>query len=240
MSFVNSLMCGPTFQAKTLTATSAPFWFIVRAIKEFVEEEGELPVSGSVPDMTATPEYYVELQRIYKEKAAKDTESVASRVRELLDGVGLPAEYVDEGDITRACANANYMRVVRTKSLAEEIEKPVLSDDVVSEPVEMLGWTIEGEKAQLAARNQLPFTWYYSLMACDLFTAKHGRIPGYTDDSVRTFACTGIRVPRVLTRAVTRVQVEADGTELKTFAAEVAEAAKIDAAYITEDHLAEW
>ena len=49
-----------------ITAESHPFWIVARAMKEFVANEGRgnLPVNGSIPDMTADTKSYVALQRM--------------------------------------------------------------------------------------------------------------------------------------------------------------------------------
>mmetsp|Transcript_11041 Transcript_11041/g.46018 ORF Transcript_11041/g.46018 Transcript_11041/m.46018 type:complete len:167 (+) Transcript_11041:1006-1506(+) len=56
------------------------FWLFVASLKKFVEEEGRLPVSGKLPDMTSDTESYVGLQRIYQSKSRKDAEKLASYV----------------------------------------------------------------------------------------------------------------------------------------------------------------
>lgn len=41
------------------------FWLLASALAKFVEKEGTLPVSGKVPDMTSTTDFYITLQNIY-------------------------------------------------------------------------------------------------------------------------------------------------------------------------------
>lgn len=50
-----------------ITAESRPFWITARAVKEFVANEGRgnLPVNGSIPDMTSDTKSYVALQKMY-------------------------------------------------------------------------------------------------------------------------------------------------------------------------------
>lgn len=45
---------------------SKPFWIMAKAVQDFVEKEGEgcLPLSGSIPDMTAETEKYIALQQV--------------------------------------------------------------------------------------------------------------------------------------------------------------------------------
>ncbi len=74
-----------------LTPKSEEFWFIARAVKEFVAEHGVLPVRGAIPDMFSDSERYIQLQNVYKEKAASDADEVLTKVRDLLEAVGRPA-----------------------------------------------------------------------------------------------------------------------------------------------------
>ena len=62
--------------ADTISATSSSFWVLAHALREFVNREGRLPVSGAVPDMFSDSERYIQLQGIYKEKAREDMEQV--------------------------------------------------------------------------------------------------------------------------------------------------------------------
>ena len=62
--------------AETMSATSSSFWVLAHALREFVNREGRLPVSGAVPDMFSDSERYIQLQGIYREKAREDMEQV--------------------------------------------------------------------------------------------------------------------------------------------------------------------
>ena len=49
--------------------------FLVRALDIFLGEgDGLLPLSGQIPDLTATTEQYVQLQQAYQAKARADLE----------------------------------------------------------------------------------------------------------------------------------------------------------------------
>lgn len=45
---------------------SKPFWIMAKAVRDFVENEGEgcLPLCGSIPDMTAETGKYIALQQM--------------------------------------------------------------------------------------------------------------------------------------------------------------------------------
>lgn len=64
-----------------------PYWVLVAALRRFVEGEGRglLPLEGSIPDMHASTQLYLDLQRLYREKAEADVDAgAAGRGRGLL------------------------------------------------------------------------------------------------------------------------------------------------------------
>lgn len=50
------------------------YWLLASALARFVELEGALPLSGKLPDMTSTTDFYITLQNIYQDKAHADLE----------------------------------------------------------------------------------------------------------------------------------------------------------------------
>uniref|UniRef100_A0A803VAD6 NEDD8-activating enzyme E1 regulatory subunit n=1 Tax=Ficedula albicollis TaxID=59894 RepID=A0A803VAD6_FICAL len=73
-----------------LTEQSSSFWILVRALKEFVANEGQgsLPVRGTIPDMIADSSKFIKLQNVYREKAKKDIAAVGSHAAKLLQSLG--------------------------------------------------------------------------------------------------------------------------------------------------------
>lgn len=65
----HALLC-VTSQERTLAPTSDKFWFVARAVAEFVDNEGDgsLPLCAELADVTSTTEWYMRLQRIYSDK----------------------------------------------------------------------------------------------------------------------------------------------------------------------------
>jgi len=61
-SDVTAILSDPKTQ---LTPTSTSFWIIARAVSEFVQNHGTLPVAGVVPDMKADTKKYVTMQKMY-------------------------------------------------------------------------------------------------------------------------------------------------------------------------------
>mgnify|MGYP001371961244 CR=1 FL=1 len=64
---VQSILDNPKANAETVTAETSNFWLMAAAVREFVNKEGQgkLPLVGTIPDMTAETETYIELQNMY-------------------------------------------------------------------------------------------------------------------------------------------------------------------------------
>lgn len=55
-----------------LSSSNDDFWIMARALKQFVDQEGRLPIQGTIPDMISMPDFYLTLQRIYLAKSEED------------------------------------------------------------------------------------------------------------------------------------------------------------------------
>ncbi|VDP96435.1 unnamed protein product [Trichobilharzia regenti] len=68
-----------------LTITAVKFWRLVRALSDFIEQEGEgqLPVRGSLPDMISDSHRYLKLLSIYRERSEWAVERLASRLTQV-------------------------------------------------------------------------------------------------------------------------------------------------------------
>lgn len=94
-----------------LSSDSANFWIIANAIKLFHEKNTVLPLPGSVPDMKATSEGYIQLQNLYKAKARKDVAEVTQTVRSLEKGLNRSSS-IEQSEIEAFCKNASHVRVL--------------------------------------------------------------------------------------------------------------------------------
>lgn len=81
------------------------FWTLVSALKEFVNQYGCLPVNGKVPDMTATSEFYITLQRIYQNKAKDDREKLYTILTKQAEEKGLMDLLFEEDEVKTFCEN---------------------------------------------------------------------------------------------------------------------------------------
>ena len=94
-----------------ITSDSANFWVIANAIKTFFDTHSVLPLPGSVPDMKATSEGYIKLQKIYKAKARKDVAEVTASVRKLEKSLSRTTP-IERSEIEAFCKNASHVRVL--------------------------------------------------------------------------------------------------------------------------------
>ncbi|KAH8681610.1 ThiF family protein [Xylariales sp. PMI_506] len=104
------------------------FWVIAKAIKQFYDKHGCLPLSGSLPDMKAESNVYVKLQSIYKAKARKDALEVLELTRAMPGG-----ENIDPGEVEMFCKNASFVKLVNatagTRDLATVLEAENANDE---------------------------------------------------------------------------------------------------------------
>jgi amyloid beta precursor protein binding protein 1 len=155
-------------KAINITDKSDEFWILAAALREFVDNEGkgDLPLSGTIPDMTADTTGYIALQRIYHEKAAADVAAVAHRVDGILSKIGR-VSIVSPDSVKKFCKNARFLKVVRYRSLEEEYTPETAKTSILSQQLEMPDSNI---------------VYYVLLRACDRFYATHSRYPGFFDD----------------------------------------------------------
>ncbi|KAF3686539.1 NEDD8-activating enzyme E1 regulatory subunit APP-BP1 Amyloid protein-binding protein 1 [Channa argus] len=149
-----------------LNPTKTPsFWVMLRAVMEFVHNEGNgsLPVRGTIPDMIADSQRFINLQNVYRKKAMQDAAAVSKHVECLLKSVGKPPESISEQDIKLFCKNASFLRVVHCRSLAEEYSVDSVNKDEITSCMD----NPDGE-----------MVFYLMLRAVDRFYQQHSRYPG--------------------------------------------------------------
>uniref|UniRef100_A0A3Q2D3G3 NEDD8-activating enzyme E1 regulatory subunit n=1 Tax=Cyprinodon variegatus TaxID=28743 RepID=A0A3Q2D3G3_CYPVA len=152
-------------QCSNITVQSSSFWMMLRAVKEFVYNEGNgsLPVRGTIPDMIADSQKFINLQNVYREKSLQDAAAVSKHVERLLQSVGKPVESISEKDIKLFCKNAAFLRVVRCRSLAEEYHVDSINKDEITSCME-------------SPDSEMVF--YLMIRAVDRFYQLHSRYPG--------------------------------------------------------------
>ncbi|PXF47707.1 NEDD8-activating enzyme E1 regulatory subunit [Gracilariopsis chorda] len=158
----------PRPAAHRIAEQQARFWLIAAAVNMFVNEAGRLPVRGSLPDMTADTESYLNLQRIYSEKAHKDAKRVLHFVHAIVDERGLDLD-VDDALVISFCTNVHAIRVHSTSSISDELDD--WNVDAFKEAA-----MLEGGLDPSGTGKASPY--YPILRAVDLFHRANGRYPG--------------------------------------------------------------
>lgn len=136
------------------------------------DSHGLIPLSGSIPDMTADTESYINLQTIYRQKALNDADVVYKRAQQHLQDLNLPSELITDKEVKLFCREFASISVLRGSCIADEYEKPLVN--VIASEVE-------------AATNS-SMDIYVALRALDRFESEHGTMPG-TVPCVRFMMC---------------------------------------------------
>lgn len=87
------------------------FWIFVKALKNFVEINGSLPLPGSLPDMVSDTQSYIKLQTIYRNKAIQDQELFTTEVMKLLHSLNLSPDATTQDSIKAFCKNSQLLFV---------------------------------------------------------------------------------------------------------------------------------
>ncbi|VAI24155.1 unnamed protein product [Triticum turgidum subsp. durum] len=154
-----------------VNSSSSDFWVLVSALKEFIPNEGngELPLEGTIPDMTSLTEYYVSLQKIYQAKAESDCLAMEHRVKSILKRIGRDPESISRAYIKTFCKNTRKLKVCRYRSMEEEFSSPVLS---------------EVQKYFADEDSCYAMNFYVLLRAVDRLAASYSRLPGIFDSEI--------------------------------------------------------
>ncbi|CAM9385253.1 unnamed protein product [Discosporangium mesarthrocarpum] len=158
-------------QAAELTASTADFWVMARAMKQFIDGPGEglPPLGGEIPDMTADTEYFIMLQTIYQEKAAKDASVVAQLVGDYLEAMGRPRDSISADTITHFCKNSRNLLTRTMTTLQDELCPDADAKEEIKDCLEDLD---PGQP------EQTPLVWYLALRGAERFRARKGHYPG--------------------------------------------------------------
>ncbi|RXG60580.1 NEDD8-activating enzyme E1 regulatory subunit [Armadillidium vulgare] len=161
-------------EAKALTPcpSTKSFWLMAKALQEFVDSEGQgnLPVSGVIPDMTSDSDSFIKLQNIYREQATSDSDWVYRRLQEFCSQLGPRKTFISENDVKSFCKNSQHLRVLRGKSIDQEYHGSI--------PLGDLGTHLENPESDIV--------WYVMLRAVDQFHSEFRAYPGYFKDQVET------------------------------------------------------
>ena len=124
------------------------FWFLVRALRDFVANEGagvSLPVTGELPDMHSSTSNYIALQKVYGDKHANDRSAFEAHLRAALDKAGRNLSEFDGELSGRFLKNVRDIRVLRTRSVAQEYSALAADVEAAAEAAGESVWDVEEE-----------------------------------------------------------------------------------------------
>lgn len=152
---------------------------LLNALDKFMKQHGnQPPLHGAIPDMTASTEWYVQLQKAYHDQAAMDLEHMRSY---------LPSDEVSQEDLASFCQNVHVMELFEARTLEDELT-PKLTEELQDDW--MMATMDPYEVPELT-----PFLWYLGFRACQVFHQSHGRYPGvidaYEEDVALLQKCVG-------------------------------------------------
>lgn len=193
-------------KAAELTANSDKFWILAHAVRGFVDNEGAgaLPLTGSLPDMAASTESYLQLQHIYQSKAAEDVAAVTVRVKNALQQIGKTENFITGEEIKTFCKNAHFLGVIRYRSLAQEYTPSTAK-------ASLLASLIAAEEGD-PNRN---INWYLALRASDKFYSQHGHYPGSSDAQVASDTKTLVSLSASLLKELNLSDVSVDESSIQ-------------------------
>lgn len=108
---------------------------MVRSLRDFINNEGAgwLPVTGTIPDMTADTSNYLNLQNVYRSQAMNDADIIYRYAQQHLNNLNLPNELITDRDVKLFCREAATLAIVRGTKIADEYDKCHRNQYITSE-----------------------------------------------------------------------------------------------------------
>lgn len=115
----------------SLSLRTPPFWLYVRALKEFVDSNGVLPLPGNLPDMASKTSTYVKLQNIFRAKCLEDQQLFKLILLDIFRRIGRSETELNDESISTFCKNAAflYMSHGSPYPYTEELKKELLGTE---------------------------------------------------------------------------------------------------------------
>lgn len=175
--------------------TRSEFWIVARAVAQFVRDCGKLPLSGALPDMTASTDLYVKLQEIYGSRAGGDCAAITAHVAAIQDELGVTRP-ISPDFVKRFCQNAQYCEVFHFRTLEQEFRPSGPEDG---------GLDLASEGADEDSLIQ----WYLALRAADHFREEQGHWPGgLCGDTEAALASDVVAVTKAAAKVVEAYKAE--------------------------------
>uniref|UniRef100_A0A7E4VP04 NEDD8-activating enzyme E1 regulatory subunit n=1 Tax=Panagrellus redivivus TaxID=6233 RepID=A0A7E4VP04_PANRE len=147
------------------------FWILAGALKLFVDQNGVLPLSGQLPDMTSDSKRYAELLNVYRNAALEDANSVyefALFIKKTVVGSDIDSHFITPHAVQQFCKNAAFISVQTGTNLKDE----------EAAGIEKILSVIEDPQLTEIPRRVDPLVWLVLSKAGDSFYAGKNRFPG--------------------------------------------------------------
>ena len=105
-SEISSLFSDPRLDEPS--SSLPPFFQLLKALKTFTERYSYLPLTSTLPDMKASTEEYVRLQKMYKKRSEEEKQVVKAILEEQGGGKG-----VDEALLDSFVKNAHRLKLLK-------------------------------------------------------------------------------------------------------------------------------
>mmetsp|Transcript_681 Transcript_681/g.977 ORF Transcript_681/g.977 Transcript_681/m.977 type:complete len:576 (-) Transcript_681:4491-6218(-) len=181
----------------TTTATTPAmqkFKVLLQALMKLMKQSnGQPPLQGTIPDMTASTDLYVKLQKVYSDQATKNVQEMKHLVDEELTSFTITSNnpiqtIISMQDIETFCKNVFVLDVFHTRTWYEECMESSCPTDI-QEDLAMVTFD------PYEFKEHTPMLWYFGLRACQIFYEKQGyRYPGtlkgqHDDDLLKLQEC---------------------------------------------------
>ena len=116
--------------------------------------------------MTSSSKQYIDIQKLYREKARQDAQIVHKYANEICSSLGLSADFIEEEETLLFCKNAFFLNLIRMKPLEAELSALRFNRDYFD-------FSLDDEDSDVI--------WYVMLRAAERFNTKCSRYPISTD-----------------------------------------------------------
>jgi len=145
--------------------SKSEFSALLKGLKKFMSaNDRQVPHKGEIPDMVSTTAFFVELQKIYEEKALQDKNQLRGYANECRASQGLAP--VNEQVLGIFCKNVFDVTKCVRRSICDESVSPNV------EEMRCALWDLA------VPQEQTPILWHLTLQAANEFHQENGRYPG--------------------------------------------------------------
>jgi NEDD8-activating enzyme E1 regulatory subunit len=144
-------------------------------LEQFYTKHQRAPIQGTIPDMTSSTDWYVQLQRVYLQQAQEDLQELRSMIPHGASGVTIDETLVEE--LVTFCQNVFHLDLLHARTIQEEWYEETVPEEICEE-LAMLTMECSDDDEGGERNDQVALLWGLGLSACRLFYQKHDRYPG--------------------------------------------------------------